>query len=796
MKVVLSWLRELCPVDLSADALGELLSAKGMHTESIERPWEGLEGVVIARVLEVADHPDSGKLCLVRVDVAGIERHVVAGVRNMRPGDLVPYAGPGSRVPGLAEPLGIRTLRGERSEGMVCSARELALSGDHSGILVLPADAPVGADVKATFGLDDAVLDLEIEANRPDELSMIGIAREVSAATGVPWTRPEVGVTEGSEAAEGAASVRVLDPDRCPRFVARVVVDLTTGPSPISVQARLTAAGMRPVSSVVDATNYAMLELGQPMHPYDLARLAGRGVIVRRAVQGERLVTLDDVERTLSAEDLVIADDDAAVGIAGVMGSAASEVSASTREVLLESAFFAPRFVMRTSRRLLLQTEASTRFSRGADPELPGPAASRAARLMVDWGSGTVLRGEIEVGAAPARRRLVLRPARASLLLGYPVGERDAIDALGGLEIATEPSAQGELSVEVPSHRPDLELEADLIEEVVRAQGYDRMPSSLPGIRRAGGMVAAFADRARIRESLVRAGLREALSLSFASHADLALMGDVGAVRVANPPAADEPFLRTSLIPNLLKALARNLSRGRRGAALFEVGHVFRLSPTGGEPPAEEREAVAGALTGPAGEGLHAPDRDLDFLDAKGVVESLLASFGVSTWGLGDPPGPPFHPGRSAVVMIATRPAGVVGELHPRAAEAFGIPGRVAVFEFDASALAAARPTIAAYREIPRFPPVRRDLAFIVPAQTPAGAVRDAIMQQGGELLDTVLLFDAFEGEPIPVGRKNLAFSLEIRSHERTLTDPEADAAVRAIVEHVERTFGAELRSG
>ncbi len=795
MKVVLSWLRELCPVDLSAESLGELLSAKGMHAESIERPWQGLEGVVVGRVLEVADHPDSDRLCLVRIDVAGAERHVVAGVRNMRAGDLVPYAGPGSRVPALAEPLEVRSLRGERSEGMLCSARELGLSGDHSGILILPGDVLPGADVKATFGLDDAVLDLEIEANRPDELSMIGVAREVSAATGVAWTRPDSSVTEATDPAEGAAAVRVLDSDRCPRFVGRVVVDVTTGPSPIAVQARLTAAGMRPVSSVVDATNYAMLELGQPMHPYDLDRLAGRGVIVRRAAEGERLVTLDDVERTLSAEDLVIADDDGAVGIAGVMGSAGTEVSASTREVLLESAFFTPRFVMRTSRRLLLQTEASTRFSRGADPEAPGPAAARAARLMLEWGSGTVLRGEIELGRAPVRRRLALRPARASLLLGYPVGEADAVEALGRLEIIAEPSG-GELSVEVPSHRPDLEVEADLIEEIVRAQGYDRMPSRLPGIQRAGGMVAAFADRARTREALVRAGLREALSLSFASAADLGLMGDAKAVRVANPPAADEPFLRMSLIPNLLKALARNLSRGRRGAALFEVGHVFRISSTGGEPPVDEKEAVAGAMTGPAGVGLHAPDRELDFLDAKGVVESLLASFGVDDWGLGGPPGPPFHPGRSAIVTIAGVPAGVVGELHPRAAEPFGVPGRVAVFEFDASALAEARPAIATYREVPRFPPVRRDLAFVVPEETPAGAVRDAILQAGGDLLDTVLLFDAFEGEPIPAGRKNLAFSLELRSPERTLTDGEADAAVRAIVEYLGRTFGAELRSG
>jgi phenylalanyl-tRNA synthetase beta chain len=388
VRVVLSWLREFCPVDLSAEDLVPILDMKGLHVESIVRPWEGMAGVVVARVLEVRDHPDSDKLCVARVDAGEIQRELVVGVRNMKAGDLVPLAGPGARVPALGEPLTIRKIKGVESEGMLCSPRELGLSADHSGILVLTEDVPLGADFKELFGLDDAVLDLEIEANRPDLLSVLGVAREVGAATCMPLQLPDTSVAEVPDRAEDAASVEVLDRDRCPRYLARVIRGVTVGPSPIRVQARLTASGMRPISNIVDATNYAMLELGQPMHPFDLDLLEGKAIIVRRARPGERLVTLDDIERNLSEDDLMIADRSRAVGIAGVMGSADGEVSASTREVLLESAYFDPKGIMQTARRLGLLTEASTRFSRGTDPEILGPAADRAARLMVGWGSG------------------------------------------------------------------------------------------------------------------------------------------------------------------------------------------------------------------------------------------------------------------------------------------------------------------------------------------------------------------------------------------------------------------------
>jgi len=790
VRIVLSWLREICPVELSVQDLGELLDRRGAHVEGIERPWEGLEGVIVARVLDVRDHPDSRRLCLARVSYGSGEREVVVGVRNMRPGDLVPLAGPGARVPGLSEPLTARKIRGVVSEGMICSPRELGISADHGGILILPTDLSVGADLKASLGLEEAVLDLEVEPNRPDLLSVLGVAREVSGATGVPVVMPDAGLAEGGDHAEKAAWVEVWDQERCPRYLARVISGVAVAPSPIRIQARLTAAGMRPLSNVVDATNYAMIELGHPMHPFDLDLLDGRGVVVRRAGEGERLITLDEAERVLTEDDLVIADRSRAVGIAGVMGTAGVEVSASTTEVLIESAYFESKGITRTSRRLMLQTEASTRFSRGADPEAPGMAAARSARLMVEWSGGTVLSGAIDVGEAPPRKMLAIRPERAGAVIGHPVSAADVIDALGRIGIRGD-RADSVVRVEVPSHRPDLEQEIDLVEEVVRIQGYENLLSTLPDTGQVGAVTAPYAFRRRIREAMVRAGVREALSLSFASAEDLELMGEAEGIRMANPSSSGDPYLRTSLVPNLLRALGRNVARGVRGAALFEVGRVFRSGD-----PVDEREAVAAALTGPLQQGVNTESRQADFFDAKGAVEALMDGLAIGGWRLGDPAGRPLHPARSAWLLVGGDRAGFVGELHPRLGERFDLPARVALFELDASLLATRASRTVSYSEVPRFPPVRRDLAFVVDSAAPAGEVKDQIAGAVGDLVDSVILFDVFTGPPIPEGRKSLAFSVDFRAPDRTLTDREADEAVRRIAEALADRFGAELRSG
>jgi phenylalanyl-tRNA synthetase beta chain len=476
------------------------------------------------------------------------------------------------------------------------------------------------------------------------------------------------------------------------------------------------------------------------------------------------------------------------VAIAGVMGSAWAEVGAGTTDVLLESAHFERTGVLRTARRLGMKTEASIRFERGADPEGVTRAAARAAELIAEWSGGSVLAGEVSDGETPGRRHVQVRPERAARVLGYAVTTIDAESVFRRLGMTTV-ARDSTVEVEIPGYRVDLEAEIDLVEEIARVQGYDRIGSELPPIRQPGGVPESYTTRRRAREALVRSGLRETWSYSFASEADLALMQSGSGVKVANPLAAEDAFLRASLIPNLLRALKTSLSRQVEGVALFEVGHVFRP----GEPVDEREHAglvMAGITTGFPGE-----DRAFDLFDAKGAVEGLMEAVGGPGWRLGDPGPAPYHPGRSALIELDGRTIGVVGELHPRVTAGLELPERVAVAEIDVAALDHG-PRSLEYREIPRFPPARRDLAWVVDAELPARRVQVVIVEAGGPMLESCRLFDVFEGPPVPEGRKSLAYSLSFRAPDRTLTDDEVDGAVGAIDQRVAAELGGELRSG
>jgi phenylalanyl-tRNA synthetase beta chain len=791
MLVPLSWLREYCAVRLPVEDLAELMTMHGLPIERIVRPWEGLAGIRVARVLDVRDHPKADRLCLARIDAGGDEREVVVGVRNMGPGDLVPYAPPGATLPGFEGALERREIRGVASDGMLCSSKELGISADHTAILVLSDGVEPGADLKEILGLDEAVLDVEVLANRSDLLSIVGVAREVAAMTGEDLGLPDTSVDESLEPTADAAGVEIADREKCPRYLARVIRGVTAESSPLQVQVRLAAAGMRPRWNVVDATNYVMLEMGQPLHPFDLHRLAGPRIVVRRAEEGERLVTIDGVERTFTEDDLLIADVERAVAVAGVMGGSDTEVGEGTADVLLESAWFQPASVFRTSRRLGLRTEASMRFDRGVDPEGVGPAADRASALISAWSGGTVLARTVEVGEVPARRSVAVRPARASMLLGVEVLSAEVREALGRLRI---PAVEEEDRVvaEVPAHRVDIEREVDLIEEVGRVVGYGRVPSTLPGIRQAGGLSGAQRQRRRIADLLAGAGLWEAQSFSFASASDLEVVPERPPVRMANPISGDDAYLQTSLLPGLLRAAQRNVAHRRTSVRLFEVGVTF----IAGDPVPVEEERVAALLTGPAAEAWPADRRAHDFLDAKGILEHLLHGIGADAWSLGQPLGRPWHPGRSARVVLAGESVGELGEIHPRVAEAFDLPGRVAAFELRVGPLVAEAGVEATYLDVSRYPPVHRDVAFLVDGDVPVGAVRTALVQAAGDLLDRALLFDVFEGGPLPAEKRSLAFSLDFRALDRTLTDEEADRRVQAIADRLAADFGAELRAG
>ena len=792
MKVPLSWLREFCPTDLDVEDLADRLNVAGVHIEKILRPWAGLSGVIVARVTQKRPHPKSQKLTLATLDTGSGEAHVAAGVANWEVGDLVPYAPPGARVPVLDVPLGVKNMGGEESQGMICSPHELAISADHGGILVLHGGLSPGDDVAAALGLDDVVLDVEVEPNRPDLMSVIGVAREASAATGTKLVLPDPKLDEATETAADVATVEVVDPERCPRYLARVIRGVRDATSPVRVQARLTAAGMRPVSAVVDATNYVMLELGQPMHPFDLDQLDDRAIVVRRAAQGERLETLDGVERVLDAEDLVIADRSVAVGIAGVMGSARAEVSASTMEVLLESAYFERKGILFTARRLGLQTEASMRFERGADPEGVPAAADRALALMSEWAGGTLLTGAIEVGGAPPRALVAARPSRVSKYLDVTIGAPEIRGVFDRLGIATEETGDDEVVVEVPGYRPDLRIEEDVVEEVARLLGYDSLPSTIPRIAQSGGLAPTYAFRRRVRDAFVRAGLRETLSIPFASPEEVRFAGDDPdhAVRLLNPVEGGRPHLRTSLLPGLLRALQVNDSHRVDRAALFEVGHVFAVGPDG----VRETDRAAAAMMGAAHSRHPGDRRPLDFFDGSGALEAAMEVLGVDPWRLGGPAGWPFHPGRSAVITVGDEEGGVIGELHPRAAGEYELPGRIVAFELDAEVLARHVSQSVSVEDVPRFPPAVRDLAFLVDGDVTAAQVAGAI-RAAGTLVYAAELFDVFTGSPLPEGKKNLAYTVEFRT-DRTLTNEEVDAAVAEIAALVRGRTGGELRVG
>jgi phenylalanyl-tRNA synthetase beta chain len=794
VKIVWSWVREYCPTEHSAAELAERLTLHGVKIEEVLRPWDGVQGVIVARVVKVEDHPNSQKLTVVTVDDGAGEYVVCAGVRNYEAGDLVPWARPGSRVPGLSEPLAPRDLGGVVSNGMLCSPRELAIADIHEGILVLNGEpVSAGDDVAEALGLDDEVLDIEVEPNRPDFLSVLGVAREVSVLTGTPLEDLSVAIEESSERADSVATVRIDAIDGCPRYVARVIRGIGAGSTPIRAQARLTACGMRPISPVVDATNYAMLELGQPLHAFDLHRLDGPGIVVRRAAEGEVVKTLDGVERVMAGDDLLICDNERPVAIAGIMGGATSEVAGDTVDVLLESASFTRSGILRTARRLDLHTEASHRFERGTDPEALEAGAERGAQLMATWAGGSVSRGLAEAGDTPPRRWVSMRPTRASALLSYPVTPTDAAGAFDRLRMKQRPSTDGdELEVEVPGYRVDIEVEVDLIEEVARLLGYDRIGTHVPSTGQAGGMPQAYRFRMRAVDALVRCGLREVRLMTFASDADLLWGGDTVAVPVTNPLQADEGSLRTRILPGLVNVVARNQARGTGQVAIFEAGTVFELEGD----QVVERQHVAFTITGQADEGWHAEARPFDALDATGVLGSMMIELGVHDWKLGAAAGFPFHPGRSAIVLVNDAPAGVVGEAHPRASRQHEVLGRLAVGELVLDTLMTAASAPVVVRDVPRFPPVRRDLAFVVADDIAAAAVQAVIEEAAGDLLDRCLLFDVFRGPPLTPGTKSLAFAIDLRATDRTLTGGESDPILAAIVERVEGAFEAELRAG
>ncbi|TWH00077.1 phenylalanyl-tRNA synthetase beta subunit [Nocardioides sp. J9] len=812
MKAPVSWIRELVdlPADVTTEVLTDRLTALGLKLEAIHSA--DITGpLVIGRVLTQDKEPQkNGKVinwCTVDVGDAngtGEPQGIVCGAHNFGPGDLVVVVLPGGVLPGGFE-ISARKTYGHLSAGMICSARELGLGDDHDGIIVLPPDAgEPGDDVFELLGLDDEVIEFEINPDRAYALSLRGVAREAALGFGAPFTDP---AERSLPEVDGRAwQVEVEDPAGCPVFAARLVSGFDpTRPTPDFMKRRVEQAGMRSISLAVDITNYVMLELGQPIHGYDADKVAG-ALRVRRAREGEKLTTLDDAVRDLSTEDLVIADDSGPIGLAGVMGGATTEMSDTTTRVLVEAAHWDAVSMFRTGKRHKLTSEAGKRNERGVDPLLPGAAADRVVELMVEHGGATAEPGFTLVGTAPERPTISFEPDLPARLSGIDISAVTTVESLRAIGAAVTESGDGSLEVVPPTWRPDVNDPYDLVEEVVRIVGYDQVPSVLP--RRATGRGLTRAQRLRRGDEPVP-DLRRlgeiATLLRRGLPADDPLRSTVG---LANPLSSEEPSYTTTLLPGLLEAAGRNVSRGAPGVSLFETGTVAFPSENGPAPiygvhtrPSDaELEKLLEALPVQplhlavvlAGErsraGWWGEGADAGWTDALAVVRRLADELGVRIQ-VANAARMPWHPGRCAVVSIDEVVIGHAGELHPSVCKAFGLPARSAAVEVDLDALMAAAVDVTPGPVFSTMPVAKEDVALVVDASVTVAEVEAALREGAGELLESVRLFDVYTGEQIGEGRKSLAFALRFRAPDRTLTDAEIsaarDAAVAAAVERV-----------
>jgi phenylalanyl-tRNA synthetase beta chain len=811
MRISLSWLDDViaCP---PPDELARRLTMAGLEIEKIEPLHQDLEGVLVGKILESNPHPNAEKLSVTRVDVGRAEPlQIVCGAKNYKVGDKVPVATIGTSLPGGVK-ITQANLRGVESFGMLCSAKELSLSTDAAGLMILDPKLNVGESVASALHLADVAFEVNVTPNRADALSHLGVARDLSALLGKPLKAFVSAPVEGSQSAADAASVKIDAPERCSRYLARVIEGVKVGPSPQLIQSRLQAVGVRPINNVVDVTNYVLMELGHPLHAFDLDKLAGP-VTVRLAKAGEVLKTLDGVDRKLDADDLVIADSEKAVAIAGVMGGANSEVSAGTTRILLESAHFSPQGVRRSSKRHDLHSEASHRFERGTDVEGLALALDRAAALIAEVSGGTVRKGVLEARPAPfVARKVTLRHSKVEAVLGAAVPAAESVQILERLGFGIDSSDAAQVTVKVPAFRVDVEREEDLIEEVARIRGFDQIPARIPRV--AAARVGERPDRAverRARGALSSSGLDEVVNFSFVHPDELAAVdpeGKLGApIRVLNPLNIKQGAMRTSLLPGLLRNLVRAQKQQQDSVRLYEWGRVYRPhTQVGAETPAHESLRVAGLLAG----GRHAtawtePAAKVDFYDAKGAVEALLAALGIhaefqpirALWGV-------WHPRAAAQVVAGGAVLGAVGELHPRLQEAaydevenksFALRGPVFLFDLDVAALVAQAALVPQSHELPKFPAVLRDLAVVLAEEKPASEVLAVVREAGGALVEDVLLFDVFRGQNIGPGQKSLAFAIRYRAPDRTLTDAEAVAAHERIVAAVQAKLGAALRA-
>jgi len=804
MKVSLKWLRDYVDIKLAPEELAEKLTMSGLEVKGIQIIGGTWDKVVIGEVIALNPHPNADRLKLATVDLGTEQVTTVCGAPNIALGQRVTFAHIGARLidPHTGEAIVLKPakIRGVASEGMVCSEKELGISDSHEGILVLPPEAPIGAPLGAYLG--DVIFDLDVTPNRPDCLSVIGIAREIAALTGEPLCLPEIHYEETEKSIDSFASVDIVDPDLCPRYCASLVTGIKIAPSPSWLQQRLNNCGMRPINNVVDVTNYVMLEYGQPLHAFDYNKLKGKQIIVRRAGNGETITSLDGTKRALTSDILVIADKKEAVAVAGIMGGLDSEVMDKTDTILLESANFNQAAIRRGCSHLQVQSEASIRFDKGLNSELPLLPLKRATQLLLELAGGKAAKGIIDVYPGKSEPKPILLTAReVERLSGLKVNINGILKVLKALGFECQKGDSGsQISVSVPYWRSDIKCSADLVEEVVRIIGYEKIPITRLGspLPQQKSKLSPSAQQSNLKEKLRNIltgfGFQEILTYSLVSLEKLQKLSPklelkIPPLKVANPMTREQEYLRTSLRAGLLSTLAHNQKFEQAGVRLFEVGKVFL--PRGKDLP-EEKEMLCAVLSGTRTELSWQADKEpLDFFDAKGVVENLLNQLGLkASFDIGDDE--TLFPGRGANIIIEDDKVGIVGDVHPRVAQAFELSNTICLVEVDLEKLLTKITGTKEYQPIPRFPSVTRDIALVIDEQVSYRRVENII--QSFPLVTQVTLFDLYRGKQIPEGKKSFAIRIIYQSPSYTLTDEEVDQTQEQMLARLHQELGATLR--
>ncbi len=802
MKVSLNWLQDYVDLGMDVDQLTDRLTMVGLEVEAVYDRYAFLDSVVVGRIAAVEPHPQAEKLKLCRVQTGDREYRVVCGAPNAAVGMLAPMALPDTvLIDGTV--LKATTIRGEQSHGMLCSQKELGLGTDSAGLMVLDADLHLGQPLNQTLNLSDAVLDIDLTPNRPDCLSIIGIAREIAGFQGTALKRPTIDLPQTSGDINDHTSVIIEAPDHCPRYAARLIRDITVGPSPFWLQDRLLSVGLRPINNLVDVTNFVMLETGQPLHAFDFDQLAENRIVVRTGREGEVFTTLDEKERKLDAQMLMICDGEKPVAIGGVMGGMNSEIEPTSKNVLLESAYFNPISVRKTAKKLGLNTDAAHRFERGVDPHGTLYAMDRAAALMAELADGTLAGGTVDVQYdLPQPPTIDLSVESTNQALGTDL-EMDAMaDLLKAIEFGVDVNQDGILQVKTPSFRVDVSRPQDLMEEVARCWGYDNIPTTFTTIpAEAATASRLLIQRQRIREILTGLGFSETINYSFIHAASCDRLGlhanDVRrkTVRVLNPLSEDQTVMRTSLIPGLLETMQRNISRQSMNLRLFETGKIFIESRPGDQP--DEMEKLAGIWTGSRQtSGWYAKPQPCDFYDLKGTLESLLSALdiaGAEFTRLAPGQCTYTRPGVTAEIRINGRPLGIVGEVLPQVLKTYDLKQTAFVFELDLQRLVDQIPDAVYARSLPRYPSTTRDATLIVDQDVEAGTIIEQVRQLDQDLVEEVQLFDVFQGGPVAKNRKSVSLRIVYRSATKTLEDDSVNQVHKAITDRLVAHFNAGL---